>query len=192
MPVGTYEQNGKLINRKFYQYLAPTILSTIAVTLNEFVDGIVVSQILGSDAMTMVNMGTPIMMALAVVYTLLGVGGSVVYADRAGRQQTQKANRIFTLTMGICVFVSVLLTVVGFVFLDGIGSVLCKDPTLLPEFLPYLRVTLISGVLIMPLQVLITFFPALGNPATGTLVNVVANAVNLLMDVVYMQFFPQA
>ena len=57
-----YTRNSNIINRKFYQFLIPTILSTVAISLNEFVDSIVVAQLLGSDAMSMVGMGSPIML----------------------------------------------------------------------------------------------------------------------------------
>lgn len=50
-----YERTSTLVNRKFYHYLIPTILSNVAMSLNEFVDSILVSHLLGIDAVGMVN-----------------------------------------------------------------------------------------------------------------------------------------
>ena len=52
-----------------------------------------------------------------------------------------------------------------------------------------MRVLVISGILIIPLQVLISFLPALGSPGAGTAINITANAVNLFMDYIYIRFF---
>ncbi len=86
-----FERKNTLINKRFHYFLLPTILSTIAISLNEFVDSIIVSHLLGHEAMSMVNMGFPIMLAFAVIYTLFGVGGSIVYAEHAGKQEIEKA-----------------------------------------------------------------------------------------------------
>ena len=129
------------------------------------------------------------MLAFAVIYTLLGVGGSVVYAEYAGSQETSKAKRIFTSVLVVSVIIAVIIAVLGFVFADPLSKLICRNAELLPEFLPYLEVLLFSGILIIPLQVLIIFFPSFGNPGVGTAVNIVANAVNLVLDYVYITFF---
>ncbi|MBQ3317991.1 MAG: hypothetical protein IJG69_08650, partial [Spirochaetales bacterium] len=77
-------RNGRIITRKFFRYVVPMVMSTIAISLNEFVDSILVSQLLGSDAMAMVGMGCPLMLSFAVIYVMLGIGGSVLYAKNAG------------------------------------------------------------------------------------------------------------
>ena len=185
----TYERKGTLVNKKFYQFLMPSILSTIAISLNEFVDSIIVSRLLGNDAMSMVNMGFPLMLAYAVVYTLLGVGGSVVYSKYMGKQKTMQAERLFTMTFVFSAIIAVVFLAVGLVFLQGIGALMCEDTSLLPEFLPYLKVLVFSSILIIPIQVLITFLPAFDRPGIGTAVNITANAVNLLMDYIFIHFF---
>ena len=73
-------RNGKILNRKFFHFLLPTVLSVMAMSLNEFVDSLLVANLIDSDAMTLVNMGSPLMIAFAVIYTLLGVGGGRVSA----------------------------------------------------------------------------------------------------------------
>ncbi|MBR4477524.1 MAG: hypothetical protein IKO96_02735, partial [Spirochaetales bacterium] len=91
-------RNGRIITRKFFRYVVPMVMSTIAISLNEFVDSILVSQLLGSDAMAMVGMGCPLRLAFAVIYVMLGIGGSVLYAKNAGEQDLSQAGRSFTVT----------------------------------------------------------------------------------------------
>ena len=182
------DRSGKIINRKFFHFLFPTVLSTIAISLNEFVDSIIVSQLLGTGAMSMVNMGYPVMLAYAVFYTLLGVGGSVLYGKLAGEQNMDRAGRIFSVTFTAALVVSVLVSAAGLIFLDPLSRVLCGHENLLEVFRPYLRFVLYSGVLIIPIQVIISFLTAFGRPGLGTAVNITANGVNLVLDYVYIRF----
>ena len=48
-------RNGRIITRKFFRYVVPMVMSTIAISLNEFVDSMLVSNLLDSDAMAIVN-----------------------------------------------------------------------------------------------------------------------------------------
>jgi len=178
---------GKILNRKFFQYLLPTVLCTMAVSLNEFVDSIIVSQMLGSDIMSLVNIGMPVMVAFAVLYVLLGVGGSAVYAVKEGQMESKKASGIFTLTMIITAFFSAIILLTAIFFTEPLAHMLCKSEALIPSFIPYLRILLFSGILILPLQVIISFMPAFGHPAIGTTINIIANVVNLILDYVFIR-----
>lgn len=187
--MNAFERKSTLVNRKFFQYLLPTILSNVAMSLNEFVDSIIVSHTLGTDAMGMVNLGYPVMFIFAVIYTCLGIGGSVVYAEYAGKQEGEKAKRSLSSVMILALMVSVILTVSALIFFKPLSGTLCKDPALIGEFDPYLRILILSGLLIIPIQIILNCLPALGNPMTGTVINIIANAVNLVMDYVYIQYF---
>ena len=186
--IGT-ERKGVLVNRKFYQYLGPMLLSELAISLNEFVDGIIVSQLLGSDAMSMVGMASPVMYVFAVIYIILGVGGSAAYAEYSGMQKKEKADRLFSVVFASSVGISAFIATVGMICLRPLASLMCADTVILPEFTSYLAVTIISGVLIIPLQVLINCFAAFGYPQIGTKLNLAANAINLVMDYVFIHYF---
>ena len=186
--IGT-DRKGVLVNRKFYQYLGPMLLSELAISLNEFVDGIIVSQLLGSDAMSMVGMASPVMYVFAVIYIILGVGGSAAYAEYSGMQKKEKADRLFSVVFASSVGISAFIATVGMICLRPLASLMCADTMILPEFTSYLAVTIISGVLIIPLQVLINCFAAFGYPQIGTKLNLAANAINLVMDYVFIHYF---
>lgn len=96
-----------ILKNKFKQYLLPSIMITIASSLSEFVDGIVVSNLLGSSALSIVNMGMPIMLVGSFCYVLIGNGGQIEYIISMGRMNSLKAHRIYTvsvLTMLLQVF----------------------------------------------------------------------------------------
>ena len=182
------ERKPTIVNRKFFEYLVPTVLSIIAVSLNEFVDGILVSHLLGNEAMGLVHLAFPIMLLFAMVHTFLGVGGSIIYAECSGKQESAKAKTIFSVTMILSVLFSVVFLIIGLLFAEQIVLILRAPDEVHDVFLAYIRRLIISGILIIPLQTIIGFSPALGAPRLGSAVNIVANVVNLIMDYIYIRF----
>ena len=182
-----FERTSTLVNRKFYHYLFPTILSNVAMSLNEFVDSILVSHLLGIDAVGMVNRGFPVMTGFALIYMCFGIGGSVVFAEYAGKQDGEKAKKIFSSILLITSVISVIITALGLIFMQPLAGTLCKEQELIADFIPYLRILVISGVLIIPVQIVVTFLPSFGRPVEGTAINIIANVVNLIMDYVYIK-----
>ena len=89
------QRNGSILKVKFFTFLLPTVMSIMAMSLNEFVDSLIVSNLIDSDAMSLITMASPLVTAYGVVYTLLGIGGSALYAIYTGRHEIKKACQDF-------------------------------------------------------------------------------------------------
>lgn len=184
----TFLRNDEIVKKQFMRFLIPSVASTIALSLNQFADSIIVAQLLGSSAMSVVNLGVPIMMAFAVVYMLFGTGGSVVYANYLGKMEKKKAGGVFSFTLLSAFVVSALVACVGIVFNESLSGILCSDQTLLAEFSSYAKILFVSTVPIVVIQVVINFLPAAGSPKLATFINLLANVTNLVFDYVFIHF----
>ena len=69
--------NDSIIMRKYRQYLLPSILTSLALALNEFVDCMLVSNMLGGDALAIANMACPVILVIAACYVLLALSQNV-------------------------------------------------------------------------------------------------------------------
>ena len=63
-----------ILVRKFQKYLLPTLVTTTALSLNEFADSMLVSNLLGSQAMAIVNLGFPDVRGEVMLHALEGEG----------------------------------------------------------------------------------------------------------------------
>ena len=178
-----------ILLRKFNQYLIPSIITTLAMSLSEFADSLIVSNLLGNNAMAIVNMGAPIAFVMGAVYYSIGVGGSVLYANALGKREEQNANKIYTLSILFALFCGLLLMVLGLVFGNAITSVLCKTPELTGQARGYVRMLMFSMPFLITIITLTNFLPAAGSPNLATAVNIIANVLNCVLDVVFIKFF---
>ena len=185
---GRPERSNRLLFRKFTQYLFPTMITYAAVSLNEFADSMLVSNLLGSNAMAIVGLGLPLMLALAAIYSLLGSGGSTVYAIAIGRRDHGTAGKSLTAALVTALIAGLLTVGLGSLFFEPFSGLLCPDAGLKSQFDLYLRVLLLSAPFLTVILTFVSFLPAAGYPGYATAVNVIANVVNIIMDYVFIRF----
>ncbi|MBR3377468.1 MAG: hypothetical protein IKG44_07290 [Mogibacterium sp.] len=111
-----YSRSDRLLRKKFFQYLLPTIITYAALSLNEFVDSMLVSNLLDSDAMAVISLGMPLMLVMAAAYSLLGNGGAAIYALSLGRRDHETAGKSLTAAITGGLVSGLILLLVGNVF----------------------------------------------------------------------------
>ena len=184
-----FRRSDRLLRKKLHQYMLPTMASYAALSLNEFLDSMLVSNMLGSRAMAVVNLGMPLMLVYAAVYSLLGSGSATVYAVFLGKRDHEGAGKSLTVSMVMGLAIGVFIMVGGMLLSGPVASLLCRDAELMPQFRPYLRVLLLSAPFLTTILTFTTLLPSAGYPGYSMLVNVVANVVNIIMDIVYIKVF---
>lgn len=181
------KRNDAIIFRKFIQIMLPAFGTGIAVALNEFVDSILVSQLLGSEAMAIVNVCSPLMLFAACMYQLFGIGGSIVYSRLIGEKREKEAQNFFGLSM-LCAFVvSVVTMVLGIVFRGTVAHLLVGESSLSGELETYLVYSFLAYPFVMVVMAISCFLPAMNHPVLASSCAITANAVNLVLDYVFIK-----
>jgi len=181
--------NSKILHKKYAQYLLPSIITSLSLALNEFVDGCLVSNLLGSDALAIINLTCPVILMIAALFILFSSGGSVIYAINLGKWKEKEAGKVFSASMILAVVSGILFTIIGFLLKEQVGVILCSDAALREQMFAFYDILLLSAPIQISMLTFISFLPASGAPGIASVVNLVANTVNLLMDIVYIKIF---
>ncbi len=185
----TLKRNGTLLWKKFNEYLFPAILSAMSILLASFVDGIIVSKLINSDALSAVNLADPVILFFQALFFLFGIGGLISISRALGERDSKKANALFTLAAVGSVTASVVVTVVGCVFTDGIVSLICNEQKLTEMVTEYVSYSFYGCSLIIIVPTFVFMMRVDGLPKLSSAVLIVSNAVNLIMDIVYIKVF---
>ncbi len=183
------ERNAYLINRKVRQYILPGVLMTIAMQLGNVVDGMIVGNILGPEAMAAIEISMPVLLLLQMPAMMLAIGGAAEAAVLLGKRELARASGVFTaaLASGICLTcVFVLLTPL----LPGpLALALAGNEQLASLAEPYIMVNF-GGIPILTAAIIFCYFMNADNhPQLGSALFIIANAVNLVLDFVFLQAF---
>jgi Na+-driven multidrug efflux pump len=178
-----------LLTRNYRQFFFPSLIAAIALSLSEFVDSIVVSNLLDTQALSIVNVCMPLMTFMAAVYLMLSVGGVVQYTKRRGKSDTYGADSIFTISFVTALTIGIILLIFGQLFVYSIGNLLCPGLILGENLISYIRILLCSMPVLISVSLTLYFLTAAGNPKLSMALNIFANVLNLLLDYIYIKLF---
>lgn len=182
-------RNSKIIDKKYREFFIPTILTAMSGSLILIVDGIIVSNMLGTNEFAAVNCCLPFEQVFGMISELLGLGGSVGISIARGRRENKKANHLFTAVILLflaCCVVLWLPQVFAPAFFSGI---LTSDKVLYPFVYDYYSVLVWSAPFVVFLQAMEYIIRAEGKPRLASGITIIANVVNVTLDVVFMGFF---
>ena len=185
----SYQRNGALLGKKFTEYLFPTIISSMSILLASFVDGIIVSKLIGDDAFSAVNLAEPVVLFMQALFFLFGIGGAICISIAKGQRNEHKANALFTLSFTASVIVAIIVTVAGTLLIDPITHTLCSDGTLYEYVKHYALFNIYGSVFMIVVPYLVFIIRVDGMPKLSANILMISNIVNLFMDLVYMGVF---
>lgn len=177
-----------LLQKVFKRYLIPMIILSVATSLSEFVDGIIVSAMLGKDALALVNLGMPLMLVYNVVSMMIGIGGSAGYARLLGGHERDKADKVLSVAFIALGAFSVIATAAGCLSSDWLARSMTRDEELVKSLAPYIRVISLGAFPYIMVNGASFFLTAAGKPKQSSILLIVANGVNVLLDYVYIRF----
>lgn len=183
------ERNGALVGRKFMEFFLPSVMMAASISLSLIVDSIIVSNILGDDALAAVNLILPITLCYTAVSGMFGIGSASCISMLKGRMDEQAANKCLTLSCIAWAFVSLIGVLLGLFCTWQVAGFLSGESGLTQLVADYLRVYLLGS----PFTFVTLIFPYIiksdGQPRLSSTALVIANATNLVLDVVYMRGF---
>jgi len=185
-----YERTGRLIREKFREYLLPTIMTSMAVSMASVVDGAIVGNLLGDLALAAVGLAGPVIFCINLIYMLFGIGGLTCASIAKGKREMHQANLVFTLTMGAGMTVMLLFSLIMQLIIPPLSRVLAgNDAALAAMLVSYLRPLVFTGPALMFSSGMALFIRSDGQPKSSAVVVIIANVVNLVFDYLLIRFF---
>ena len=164
------------------RFSLPTIASSIFMSVYSSVDGVFVSRLIGTDALSAVNLVMPLVLFAMVIGTMFGAGGNALVAKKLGEGKNEEAKQDFSLLVAVAFVVSCALCILGLVFLGPLLRLLGADAGLLGLCRDYAVPTL----LLYPLSVFSMLFQmsfiTVGRATVGLLLSVAGGLTNIALD----------
>ena len=183
------ERKSYLIRHSFWRYIAAAILSMSAMNLKSIVDGILMGNFLGPNALSAINVVVPMVNCIGAIALLFSQGPAIRMSMMLGARENEKANQVYSVSLMSLLVVSVVLTVVvgaGNLAVP-ISDLLCVEKTLLPDVEKYASVLLFGCTLLILENGLSTLINVMGDPKIVTIAMTVSMCVNIVFDVLFVK-----
>lgn len=178
------------ITAQFYRYLWAYILVALSGCLGNVVDGIIVGNLISEDGVSAINLSKPINQFIFTLHLLINAGAGMLVAYALGQKKIDDARRFFTRALSLSLGLGLLLAIVGgLMFPHQTARLLCSNEQILPLAQDYMQVLLIGNPAFILMWGLSTMVGVDGSPRLVSLAVIIDNAVNLLLDIVFIQIF---
>lgn len=171
---------------KLIKFTLPTIAMMIFTSIYGVVDGVFVSNCVGSDAFAAVNLIMPIIMILGSVGFMIGTGGSAIVSKTLGESKKEKANEYFSMLVYLCVVSGVILSVIGIIFTGPIAVLLGAKGSIAKDCVTYGRTVffMLTGLFLQ--NAFQSFLVVAEKPKLGLFVTLLAGFTNMFLDFLFV------
>ena len=138
--------------RNILRFAFPTIVMTVFNTFYTMVDGLFVSNLIGTAALSAINLTAPAIGLITAVSGMLATGGSAVVMKKMGEGREEEARQDFTLLILTNAVVGAVMMALGY----GLMDVLLGSMGLSPEVFGYCHAYL-SDYLLFTIPILLMY-----------------------------------
>ena len=175
--------------KKLIKFTIPTIIMMIFTSIYGVVDGIFISNCVGSDAFASVNLIMPVLMILGTIGFMVGTGGSALVSKTIGEGKKEKANEYFSMLNYFLVAVGFILTIVGLIFIRPISKLLGAKGDMLEYCVIYGRVLLVALIPFLLQNSFQSFLVVAEKPQMGLKISIVVGIINMVLDFLFIYVF---
>ena len=170
--------------KKLFKAVLSPILMMVFTSIYGIVDGLFISNVEGDTAFSAVNLIIPVTMAIGAIGFMFGAGGSALVSKTLGEGDKDKAQSIFTAIIIINAAVGFAISVLTFIFVEQIVTLLGATPEMKDYAVKYGRIILIGEIAFMTQNLFQNFFIVAERPHLGFIVTVGAGVTNMILDAV--------
>ena len=181
------KKKGYLIAKALHQFMWASILASVASQIAMTTDAIVVSQFIGPEAISAINLTIPVVIFFNFLMMLFGMGGSVLVAKSLGERDAETTNKVFTSTLIGLVVVGVFFSALLLIFSPQVASFITNDtPVVYTLSLRYLRIMLLGTTISILFMTVTNFIKTDGNPRLVMNAVLVSSLLNLVFDILFI------
>ena len=167
-------------------FAVPTIAMTVFMSFYTMVDGLFVSNLIGTDALSAINLTAPVIQLVTAVSTMLATGGSAVIMKKMGEQKTDEAKEDFTFLIIVNVIVGLVMCVAGYLAMDFIFAGMNLSPAVEGYCVEYLSRYLIFTVPILLMNNFTLYMIASEKAVLSLICSVTGGILNMALDYVFI------
>ena len=179
----------KEFNKVYWRFLWSAILIALSGCLGNVVDAIIVGNLIGEDAVSAINLTRPVVQFMYTLNMLLATGAGILVGVEIGKKDMPRAAYFYTLSMAACLIVGLLISAAGLFCPGTVTGWLCNNAHLYQLTFEYLSIMLLGAPAYMVMWALSTMVGVDGSPRLVSIAILIDNAVNLSLDIVFIQFF---
>lgn len=177
------------VSKLLLSFSIPAIIGMLVNALYNVIDRIFVGNGVGTLAIAAITISYPLMIIGMAFAMLVGVGGTSLLSIRLGEGKREEAELIMGNALVLLILISLLVAVVGLLWLEPLLRVLGASSEVMPYAKDFMRIILAGNVLMGMGFGMNNFIRAEGNPKTAMLTMLIGAFLNTVFNPLFIFVF---
>ncbi len=175
--------------KNILKFAVPTIAMTVFMSFYTMVDGLFVSNLIGTDALSAVNLTAPIIQLVTAISTMLATGGSAAIMKKMGEHKEDEAKEDFTFLILVNVIVGLVMCAAGYLAMGHIFAGMGLSANVEGYCVEYLSRYLVFTVPILLMNNFTLYMIASEKASLSLICSVAGGVLNMALDYVFLAVF---
>ena len=168
------------------KFAVPTIAMSVFMSFYTMVDGLFVSNLIGTQALSAINLTAPVIQLVTAISTMLATGGSAVIMKKMGEHKEGEAREDFTFLILVNVIVGLVMCILGYAVMGSIFGSLEVSREVAGYCTAYLGRYLLFTIPILLMNNFTLYMIASGKAALSLVCSVTGGVLNMVLDYVFI------
>lgn len=177
------------ISKLLLQQAIPASIGILVMSLNILIDTIFVGRWIGSNAIAAINVVLPVSFFIAALGMSIGVGGASVISRSLGEKNLFKASHTFANQITLTLIITVLVVILGLLFVDAILPVFGAKGALFSYAKTYYLIVMYGVPVLAFCMMANNSIRAEGKPKTAMYAMLLPSVSNLTLDYLFINIF---
>lgn len=175
--------------KNILKFAIPTIAMTVFMSFYTMVDGLFVSNLIGTNALSAINLTAPIIQLVTAISTMLATGGSAVIMKKMGKQKVKEAKEDFTFLILVNVIVGFIMCGLGYILMEDIFAGMNLSFDVAGYCIEYLSCYLLFTVPILLMNNFTLYMIASEKATLSFICSVAGGVFNIILDYIFIAEF---
>ncbi len=175
--------------KSILRFAVPTIAMSVFMSFYTMVDGLFVSNLIGTNALSSINLVYPIIALVTAISTMLATGGSAAIMKKMGEGKNDEAMQDFTFLIIVNIFAGLVMCGIGYLFMGNFFSFMSLSAEVSDYCREYLSCYLLFTVPILLMNNFTLYMIAAGKATLSLLCSVAGGIANIMLDYLFIAVF---
>ena len=167
----------------------PSVVMMIVISIYSIVDGLFVSNLVGTTAFAALNVIWPALAVVGAFGLMIGTGGSALVSKTLGEKDEEGARRIFSMLVEFIFCLSVISAVPLYFGMERIAVWLGAEGDMVQQCVIYGRICALGMPAFMMQMGLQPFYMVAEKPQLGTILSLACGFTNIILDALFIAGF---
>ena len=175
--------------RRLIRSSLPGIAMMLVGSIYSVVDGLFVSNFVGTTAFAALNVIWPAIMLIGALGLMVGTGGSALVAKTMGEGDRDRAQRMFTMLVQFTFILAAVFMVPLFLLMEPLAWLLGAEGEMVRQCVIYGRICALGLPAFMLQMAFQSFYMTAEKPQLGTVMSIVCAVTNMALDALFILVF---